>query len=562
MERSRLSVPPETEIDFHAFSSIFSHSFDRGMTSGGDASTNSAQTASNRSSLPIDPMTLSLAKRMGDASALHLWSRSHFIIGLILFEIAAYLAFCGPLILFTVVIIALSLLFFTTVAFRLLVVYLAIVKDPIVKVSEEQCQSIDQSTLPVYTILVPLFKEANVAGSVIRSLSRLQYPRDRLDIKLLLEGDDTLTVDAVNSLTLGSEYEKISIPPSHPRTKPKACNHGLSRARGEFVVIYDAEDRPEGDQLLKAVYTFREAPPSVACIQAKLNYFNARENLLTRCFAVEYTSWFDMILPGLQTLGAPIPLGGTSNHFRTRDLIELGGWDPFNVTEDCDLGIRLTIRNRQTLLLDSTTWEEANTEVGNWIRQRSRWVKGYFQTHLVHTKNPIALLSSLGPIQTMYFFLTVGGVALVQLLNIVLWGLMAIYFVLLAVDFVQGRDIWTVVAGSRDEFRVAWKMIYLDAGENPVWSRISLVAFVASITMFFANGVFILTSLLACQRRNYGDLWFAALLSPGYWILTSIAAWKGAIQLIRRPHYWEKTRHGLSRVADPDDQSEVAQATA
>lgn len=499
--------------------------------------------------LPLDFLAIAYSEREGEACARSVWSVNHALMVAIIIDFAIYFALCGPLALFTAAILTLSLCLAVTVMFRFFVVLLSVFMKPEVKVSAAEVEATASSELPVFTILVPLYREANVAGSIIKSISQLQYPRELLDVKLLLEEDDELTTQAVRAVDLGSEFDVVLVGPSHPRTKPKACNHGLTRARGEFVVIFDAEDKPEPDQLLKAVCAFRNAEPNVACLQAKLNYFNAREKFITRSFALEYTAWFDMVLPGLQLLNAPIPLGGTSNHFRTKILQELGGWDPFNVTEDCDLGIRLSIRKYRTMLLDSTTWEEANTEVGNWIRQRSRWIKGYMQTHFVHTKHPLHLIQDLGYLKTLYFLLTVGGVAVMQLLNLVLWTISFIYLGLLTMDLFEGRGLWTVIAGSRDEYRIAWKMLFLGPGEDPVWSQISLVAFCASVLMFLANGFFVGINLLACRKRNYRDLWIAALLSPLYWTLASVAAWKGAIQLIRNPHFWEKTVHGLTNVS-------------
>lgn len=516
-----------------------------------------SHTANPQKQLPLDSLAIAYSEREGEACARSVWSINHAILLALIVDVAIYFALCGPLALFTAAILTLSLGLTITVFFRFFVVVLSIFMKPEIKVSSEEVAATSKSELPVYTILVPLYREANVAGSIIQALSRLQYPRELLDIKLLLEEDDDLTTAAVRSIELGPEYDVVIVAPSHPRTKPKACNHGLLRARGDFVVIFDAEDKPEPDQLLKAVYAFGQAGPEVACLQAKLNYFNARENFITRSFAIEYTAWFDMVLPGLQLLNAPIPLGGTSNHFRTKILQELGGWDPFNVTEDCDLGIRLAIREYRTMLLDSTTWEEANTEVGNWIRQRSRWIKGYMQTHFVHTKHPMQLTQQLGYMKTLYFLLTVGGVAAMQLLNLILWMLSLTYLGLLSVDLMEGRGLWTVVAGSRDEYRFAWKMLFLGPGEDPVWSQISLVAFCASISMFLANGFFVAINLLACRKRQYHDLWLTALLSPLYWTLASIAAWKGAIQLVRKPHFWEKTVHGLTHVSEETVVTEI-----
>lgn len=238
---------------------------------------------------------------------------------------------------------------------------------------------------------MPLYREANVLPTLVDALKRLEYPPDRLDVKLLLEEDDEDTIRAAKSAALPNYIELVLVPASQPRTKPKACNYGLARARGEYVVIYDAEDIPEPDQLLKAVAVLRSSPAEVVCVQAKLSYYNAFQNVLTKWFTVEYATWFDLMLPGLFAARMPIPLGGTSNHFKTAVLQSMGAWDPFNVTEDADLGIRLYKAGYRTVIMNSTTYEEANADLVNWIRQRSRWIKGYIQTSLVHLRSPRAL---------------------------------------------------------------------------------------------------------------------------------------------------------------------------
>lgn len=301
---------------------------------------------------------------------------------------------------------ALCLFYTLVIVFRLLSVAVAAARRSEIRVSAEEIAALRSEDLPVYTVLVPLYKEPEVARKIVAAIARLDYPADKLDVKLLLEEDDEVTIAKIREVSLPSNFEPVIIPRGFPRTKPRACNHGLARARGEYLVIYDAEDNPEPDQLKKAVAAFRKIldaeagagsrpgparlllgkPKRTVCLQAKLNYFNSRQNMLTKFFTLEYSVWFDLFLPGLHALGVPIPLGGTSNHFVTEALRQMGGWDPFNVTEDCDLGIRIARAGWRTQILDSTTWEEANSRVGNWIRQRSRWVKGYFQTHLVHTR--------------------------------------------------------------------------------------------------------------------------------------------------------------------------------
>lgn len=231
--------------------------------------------------------------------------------------------------------------------------------------------------LPTYTVLVPLYREARVVPALLAHLASLDYPASKLEVLLLVEEDDHETLAAVQAAKPPAYFTLLTLPPGQPRTKPKALNVGLLFARGEFLVVYDAEDRPEPDQLKKAVVAFRKGSEHLTCVQAALNYYNREENSLTRLFAMEYAHWFDYLLPGLFQLGLPMPLGGTSNHFRTERLRQLGGWDPFNVTEDADLGLRMAGRGLTVAVLNSTTWEEAPHHLTAWIRQRSRWIKGY-----------------------------------------------------------------------------------------------------------------------------------------------------------------------------------------
>ncbi len=372
---------------------------------------------------------------------------------------------------------------------------------------------LNESELPIYTILVPMYREAAVVGRVVQSLSRLDYPAHKLDVLLICEADDDETIGAIREMQLGSQYRLIVVPDSQPKTKPKACNYALDYARGSMVVIFDAEDDPDPDQLRRVLMVLDQADEDVACVQARLGYANAEQNLLTRFFTVEYMMWFDLILPGLERIDAPIPLGGTSNHFRTQVLRELDGWDPFNVTEDADLGIRLYKRGYRTLNIDSTTMEEANSRVGNWIRQRSRWMKGHIQTWLVHNRNPIRTRRQLGWRGWLSFQLTIGGNAVAALLNPIYWSLVIIWF--------------------------ATRLGLLQA------SMPSALYYVASINLLVWNFLFVYANSIGVGRRRATHLVRFALLSPLYWVLISIAAWKGAIQLITKPFYWEKTIHGL-----------------
>ncbi|MCX7047748.1 MAG: glycosyltransferase [Candidatus Sumerlaeota bacterium] len=384
-----------------------------------------------------------------------------------------------------------------------------------ITISPEEIAALDEATLPRYTILVPLFHESEMFEYVIQRLSRIDYPKDKLQILLLLEEKDKETIEACQRINPGAPFETLIVRDSYPRTKPKACDVGLARATGDFLVIYDAEDRPEPDQLKKAVIAFQKSAPEVACIQAKLNYYNRDHNLLTRWFTTEYSTWFDLYLPGLGRYDAPIPLGGTSNHFRTATLVELGGWDAYNVAEDCDLGIRLYKKGHRTKMLDSTTWEEACSDLGYWIRQRSRWIKGYMQTFFVHTRSPFKVIRRLGFKRFLHFLVLTGGMFFTYLINPFYWLLTL---------------IWVI-------FRTEKIGAFFPA---PVF----IMGF---ICLFIGNFAFIYGSMLGCCKRGYYSLVKYALIVPPYWALMSIAAWKAFIQLIYKPHYWEKTKHGLTK---------------
>lgn len=367
---------------------------------------------------------------------------------------------------------------------------------------------------PVYSILVPMYKEPETIPQMVAGLKAFDYPKDRLDVQLLLEADDTLTLDAARALDLPSFIRVTEIPPSFPRTKPKACNIGLHLAKGKYLVIYDAEDRPEPDQLKKAVLAFEASPANVACIQSCLNYYNPRYNLLTRWFAADYSAWFDLSLPGLAAMRAVIPLGGTSNHFQTKILRDLMGWDAYNVTEDCDLGVRLARAGFETRMLDTTTWEEACSSLPFWLKQRTRWQKGYIQTIAVHTREPLRLVRELGLRNTIHFLLLIVGSIFTTLVNPIFWIMAVIWF------FFRPIGIDALYPG-------------------PVFAM-------SAFCLFVGNFLFLYINLLGCYRRHYDDLLPANLLTPFYWVLMSISGWRAFLQFFSNPFQWEKTKHGLS----------------
>ncbi|MBC7216959.1 MAG: glycosyltransferase, partial [Candidatus Caldatribacterium sp.] len=422
--------------------------------------------------------------------------------------------FFAPAMTLKILFVLVNLFFFGSVLFKTVVGIRGAMETAPLEITEDDLASLNPRTLPVYTILLPLHREPRrIVEQLVASIRSLDYPQEKLDVLFLIEEDDTKTLKACKEAHPPYNVRFILVPRGTPKTKPRACNFGLAFARGEFLTIYDAEDIPEKDQLKKAVAAFRKLPKDYICLQASLNFYNSTQNLLTRLFTLEYSFWFDYLLPGLFHLRLPVPLGGTSNHFRTEALRSLGGWDPFNVTEDADLGMRAHYRGFRVGVLPSTTYEEANSHLRSWIRQRSRWLKGYLQTFLVHTRNPLHVLRTSGFRGFLTLLLFIGGTPLGYAASLILWGL---FFAWL---------------GTQGEFL------------RPYFSG-SLLC-IGAVNLFVGNLLGVYFSMFAVFRRNLDRLFPFALLNPFYWMLAGLAAWKGIGQFLTRPFFWEKTVHGL-----------------
>lgn len=448
-----------------------------------------------------------------ELSAHRILSRPQVLVLALLSVAVVAAAWLRPTALLITLLALTTSLYLVTLLYRVVLLRIALRHPAEVRIRDAEARAIPDAELPVYTILVPAYREAEVIARTIAALERLDYPIDRLDVKLLLEADDRDTIAAARAVASPLPIELVLVPPGRPRTKPKACNLGLLRAKGELVTIYDAEDRPEPLQLRRVVAAFRRLPPLVACLQAKLSYHNIDQNLLTRWFTVEYETWFSMMLPALARLGGPIPLGGTSMHMPRAILEAVGAWDPHNVTEDADLGVRLQRLGYRVEVLDSTTLEEANSDVVNWVRQRSRWYKGYLQTWLVHMRQPVRLWREVGARTFLGINLLLGAIPLVAVLNPVFWFLTALWFL------VQPHALTVLLPA-------------------PIY-------YPALASMLAGNFIALYIGLVAIQVRRRPDLLPAVILSPLYWGLMSIAAIRALVQLLVAPSFWEKSVHGL-----------------
>lgn len=423
-----------------------------------------------------------------------------------------------------------TFIYFADLLFNLFLVFRSFNSSSQIQITDDELQQIPDSQLPTYTVFCPLYKEWEVVDQFVSAMSRLDYPKDKLQVMLLLEEDDTETISRVQAMNLPEYFQVVVVPHSLPKTKPKACNYGLTKATGEYAVIFDAEDVPDPLQLKKVVATFNRLGETTKCVQAKLNFYNPHQNLLTRMFTSEYSLWFDLILTGLQAVNAPIPLGGTSNHFRTKDLNELKGWDAFNVTEDCDLGMRLARNGYKTAIVDSVTLEEANSDYVNWFHQRTRWIKGYIQTYFVHMRHPMNFLKSGNILGFLAFQLIVGGKVLTMYINPLMWLITISYFALrpVAGDFIES---------------------FFPA---PVF-------YMAVLSLVVGNFIYLYNYMIGTLRRGQDELVKYAYLVPLYWLYMSFAAFVALQKFITQPHHWAKTKHGLhikNTAATPSSEDE------
>lgn len=357
--------------------------------------------------------------------------------------------------------------------------------------------------LPIYTIFVPLYKEARKLKSIIAAINSLNYPKEKLDVKFIIEADDQNTIKALQIFNLPSCVHVIKVPFSLPRTKPKAMNYAMSYVKGEYLCIYDAEDRPDPNQLLKALDAFNELPKEYGCVQAKLNFYNKTENILTRLFSIEYSLWFEYLIKGLSLYDLPLTLGGTSNHFKVSILKEIGYWDAYNVTEDAELGLRLFLNGYKVHLIDSQTLEESPIGLKNWLLQRVRWIKGFIQTIYVFMISPKDY----------------------KRLN---W--LKIFSVYIFVGF-----------SSYSFFCMPWLItIFLFNLHKYVYYS-WIVNTVFSLIYVYSSACYIIKQ----QRFSFVDL-FVLVVWPLYFLLHSFAAYIAMWEIVSEPFKWNKTEHGLS----------------
>ena len=438
------------------------------------------------------------------------WGKQGFYAGVVLCTMVAA-AVVLPLISMLILHIVLTLFYLANFLVRLYALGFALLQERGEHLPERPD---DAGPLPVYSVLVALYKEENLAAQLVQALNRLDWPRSRLDIKLICEEDDAATVAALRALPPAREYEIVLVPVHMPRTKPKALCYALPGVRGTYVTIYDAEDRPHPGQLREAHAAFTAAPPQVICLQAPLIITNARQSWWSALFALEYAGLFRGLLPMLSLTGLPLPLGGTSNHFRAAELRQIGGWDPYNMTEDADLGLRLYRLGYRSRVIFKPTLEEAPVSRAVWLGQRTRWFKGWLQTWLVLMRKPGQLIGEMGWPGFIVFQILIAGLLLSALSHPIIVGFLA-YLTWLMLDDRPPTDSWLIVGlFTCDIINIFGSyLVFVSLGRNRMTVR---------------------------EKRAVGWRW---IFLPIYWLAMSMAAWKALLELRANPFSWNKTPH-------------------
>lgn len=404
-----------------------------------------------------------------------------------------------------ITLIILNIASFTFFMYRFLLTFIGFIKTK----EDNSWKSLIFKDLPKYCILLPIRNErVSVVSLLIKNINNINYPKDKLDVILLIDEDDRFLDEIKRTLLLPSHFRIVSSKAEFPFTKPKVCNLGLSLTDAEFITIYDVEDNPDTNQLLK-VYNKFSKNPDISCIQCSLNYTNEKDNWLTKFFTAEYLTWFNATIRGLdysQKGNKFIPLGGTSQHLKVKELIEIGGWDAFNVTEDCDLGVRLSRLNKKTITLNSITKEKAIDSVRIWIKQRTRWQLGFIVTFFTHSKNPIRTVKDMGLYKYFHFLMTVFGSIVSSAITPVLFGL------------------WI-------------DSLFFNRYES------SFIIIIQWITLIGNFMFIVLSHLICCIKYNKKQLILWSILQPFYYLLQSVTVYRAIYKYIKSPYTWEKTPH-------------------
>ncbi len=370
----------------------------------------------------------------------------------------------------------------------------------------------EKVNLPVISVVLPVYKEKEIIPQLCQRMMDMDYPPENLDLIFVFESGDDETIEAFQQYPKPAHFKGLVSPDVKPKTKPKALNVALRETKGDLLVIFDAETLPETDQFMKVVAAFR-GDPTLDYIHCRIDVYNPNRNWITKMYTAEFSFFYNFFLPGLATVHSPTPISGHSVYFRREQLVKVGGWDAYNLAEDCDIGIRM-FRNgyKRATVLDSYSWEQSTTNIFSWMKQRTRWMQGFVQTSMVNLRFPALLWKDLGGLRNMVLFLfhVPGGVFL-NGLNLAQWGMLVFWY---ATSDPIIQSIFTDV------------LLYL-----------SVVSFI------LGNIIFTYFNLIGLFYRKYYSFVGQALFSPVYWIMLSFATVRAIIRFFLQESTWDKTTH-------------------
>lgn len=422
------------------------------------------------------------------------------------------------------VLLFINLIYLFTDLIKTILFAIGVCCNNISKYYEKDGLTIKDEDLPIYTILLPVRKEKEfVLNNLLHSIYNLEYPKNKLDIKLIVDNDDNKTISVAKNLNKNFDFDLVIVPTHKTKSKPISCNYALNYAKGKFLTIYDAEDRPEKYQLRKAVEKFNKLDSKVICLQASLNYYNKYTNFLSYCFSIEYSMWFDFTIHSINKFTAFFPLGGTSNHFKTEKLIELGGWDGYNMTEDAEISVRIVKAGYKIFVLNSITEEECPITIQSWLKQRTRWFKGFMQTFCEHIliKRPIA---SINVVNNKKKFSKISNLSLTNIM---------IFHIFISMSFFFFISLLVICYNN---------IIFSQFNESHLLNILAKINIILLIIITYVSFIVI------CVKNHIKFHFKYFIFFPFYWCLHYIAGIRALYYLITTPFYWSKTEHGVIKI--------------
>jgi cellulose synthase/poly-beta-1,6-N-acetylglucosamine synthase-like glycosyltransferase len=232
-----------------------------------------------------------------------------------------------------------------------------------------------------FTALVPVRHEVEVIQSTLQAIARIHYPTEKTQTLVICSEDDTETIQAVRNELARTAYNntELVIYNEAPINKPHALNVALEEARNDVVVVFDAEDEPHQDiySIVNTVMLRDDAD----IVQSGVQLMNHRSNWYSLFNVMEYYFWFKSSLHFFARMNT-IPLGGNTVFFKRMGLLAVNGWDQDCLTEDADVGIRMSAAGAKVSVVydeEHATREETPPTLGGLIKQRTRWNQGFLQ---------------------------------------------------------------------------------------------------------------------------------------------------------------------------------------